>query len=121
LSKLVYASTKRNIFTRGILFKRNTFTREILLKKNTFTREILFKRNTFTREILYKRNTFTRGILFKRNRNVSLKTYTDVDYASSIVDGRLTIGYCTFLGENLITWKSKKQSVVARSNAKAEF
>ncbi|KAA3462041.1 transcription factor TGA4-like isoform X1 [Gossypium australe] len=32
-----------------------------------------------------------------------------------------TPGYCTFIGGNLITWRSKKQNVVARSSARAEF
>ncbi|PON82508.1 hypothetical protein TorRG33x02_217530, partial [Trema orientale] len=30
-------------------------------------------------------------------------------------------GYCTFVWGNLVTWRSKKQSVVARSSAEAEF
>lgn len=34
---------------------------------------------------------------------------------------RSTSGYCTFLGGNLVTWKSKKQNIVARSSAEAEF
>ena len=34
---------------------------------------------------------------------------------------RSTTGYCTFLGGNLVFWRSKKQNVVARSSAKAEF
>jgi len=50
-----------------------------------------------------------------------MKVYTDVDYAGSIVDRRSTIGYCMFLGGNLVTWRSKKQNVVARSSAKVEF
>ena len=37
------------------------------------------------------------------------------------MDKRSTTGYCTFLGGNLVTWKSKKQSVVARSSVEAEF
>ena len=57
-----------------------------------------------------------KGILFIRNKNVSLEAYIDVDYAGSIIDRRSTIGYCTSLGGNLVTWKSKKQSVVAKSS-----
>ncbi|RVW64621.1 Retrovirus-related Pol polyprotein from transposon RE1 [Vitis vinifera] len=34
---------------------------------------------------------------------------------------RSTSGYFTFVGGNLVTWKSKKQNVVAHSSAEAEF
>ncbi|RVW96856.1 Retrovirus-related Pol polyprotein from transposon RE1 [Vitis vinifera] len=36
-------------------------------------------------------------------------------------DRRSTSDYCTFLGGNLIMWKSKKQAIVARSSAETEF
>jgi len=49
----------------------------------------------------------------------SMKVYTDVDYVGSIVDRRSITSYCMFLGGNLVTWRSKKQNIVARSNAKA--
>ena len=38
-----------------------------------------------------------------------------------MTDRRSTSGYCTFVGGNLVTWRSKKQNVVARSSAEAEF
>ena len=36
-------------------------------------------------------------------------------------DRRSTSGYFTFVSGNLVTWKSKKQNLVARSSAEAEF
>ncbi|XP_024017443.1 uncharacterized protein LOC112090417 [Morus notabilis] len=62
-----------------------------------------------------------RGVLFRRNGGMSLDVYTDADYAGSPIDKRSTLGYCTFLGGNLVTWRSKKQNVVARASAEAEF
>ncbi|RVW28647.1 Retrovirus-related Pol polyprotein from transposon RE1 [Vitis vinifera] len=53
-----------------------------------------------------------KGILFKKNNTLALEAYTDADYASSLVDQRSTTGYYTFLGGNLVTWRSKKQNVI---------
>ncbi|RVW25031.1 Retrovirus-related Pol polyprotein from transposon TNT 1-94 [Vitis vinifera] len=62
-----------------------------------------------------------RGLLFKSRGHLQIETYTDADWVGSIVDRRSTSGYCSFVGGNLVTWRSKKQNVVARSSAKAEF
>lgn len=51
---------------------------------------------------------------------MSIEAYTDADYAGSMVDQRSTLGYCTFLGGNLVSWRNKKH-VVARSSVEAEF
>ena len=50
-----------------------------------------------------------------------MDAYSDADWAGAIDDRRSTSGYFTFVGGNLITWRSKKQNVVARSSAEAEF
>ena len=52
---------------------------------------------------------------------MELEAYSDADGVGSIVDRRLISGYCTFLGENLVTWRSKKQLMVAKSSAEAKF
>ncbi|KAH9650639.1 hypothetical protein KPL70_026448 [Citrus sinensis] len=53
--------------------------------------------------------------------NIAFAAFTDVDWSGSINDRKSTSGYCTLLWGNLVTWRSKKQSVVARSSAEAEF
>ncbi|RVW26217.1 Retrovirus-related Pol polyprotein from transposon RE1 [Vitis vinifera] len=63
-----------------------------------------------------------KGILFAKNvDHQSIEVYTDADWAGAVDDRRSTSGYFTFVGGNLVTWKSKKQNVVARSSVEAEF
>lgn len=73
------------------------------------------------RILRYLKGTPGKGLFFKKNEQRSIETYTDVDWAGSITDRRSISGYCTFVWGNLVTWRSKKQSVVAKSNAEAEF
>ncbi|KAI3698878.1 hypothetical protein L2E82_42771 [Cichorium intybus] len=61
------------------------------------------------------------GLLFKKTSCKEVEVFTDADWGGSSVDCRYTIGYCTFVWGNLVTWRSKKQQVVARSSAEAEF
>ncbi|KAI5348931.1 hypothetical protein L3X38_001818 [Prunus dulcis] len=51
--------------------------------------------------------------------HIDMKGYTDADWAGSVTDRSFTYGYFTFVGGNLITWRSKQQKVVSRSNAEA--
>ncbi|KAK8954626.1 hypothetical protein KSP39_PZI001744 [Platanthera zijinensis] len=61
------------------------------------------------------------GLVYKPSTSLSLVAYSDADYAGSIDDRRSTTGFCTYFGGHLISWRSKKQSVVARSSAEAEY
>ena len=62
-----------------------------------------------------------RGLLYSNHGNLRVECYTNADWAGSLDDCCSTSDYCTFVGGNLVTWRSKKQNVVARSTAKAEF
>ena len=59
--------------------------------------------------------------MYRKTGKNDLIVYTDSDFAGSRVDYRSTSGYCTFLGGNLVTWRSKKQSVVSKSSTEAKF
>ena len=69
----------------------------------------------------YLKGSLGKCILFKPKSGIVLEAYTNANYASFVVDISSTIGYCTFLGKNLVTWRSKKQSLVVRSSVEAEF
>ena len=70
----------------------------------------------------YLKNAPRKEILFAKNVNhQSIEVYIDVDWAGAVDDRRSISGYFTFVGGNLVTWKSKKQNVVSRSSAEAEF
>nr|XP_016476212.1 PREDICTED: uncharacterized mitochondrial protein AtMg00810-like [Nicotiana tabacum] len=62
-----------------------------------------------------------KGLLFSKHDHLQIEAFTDADWAGSLDERRSTSGYCTLVGGNLVTWRSKKQSVVARSSAEAEY
>jgi Reverse transcriptase (RNA-dependent DNA polymerase) len=62
-----------------------------------------------------------RGIFMQNHGHVNIVGYSNVDRAGSPLDRKSTTGFCMFVGGNAVTWKSKKQSVVARSSAEAEY
>ena len=53
------------------------------------------------RILQYLKGILGKGVLFKRGNELTLKAYTNTDYAESIDERRLTSGYCTFLRGNL--------------------
>jgi Reverse transcriptase (RNA-dependent DNA polymerase) len=76
--------------------------------------------DAINRILRYLKGTSGKGIWMKRNNTNTLCGYSDADWAGNF-DRKSTTGFCTFVGENLVTWKSKKQNVVARSSAEAEY
>ncbi|XP_031273591.1 uncharacterized protein LOC116132056 [Pistacia vera] len=77
--------------------------------------------NAVIRILRYLKSSPGKGIMFTKGSSLDIKRYTDVGWAGSVDDRSSTSGYFTFVGGNLVTWQSKKQEVVARSSAKAEY
>ncbi|RVW77068.1 Retrovirus-related Pol polyprotein from transposon RE1 [Vitis vinifera] len=73
------------------------------------------------RILRYLKMTPGKGLFFGKTENRDTEVYSDADWAGNIIDRRSTSGYCSFVWGNLVTWRSKKQSVVARSSAEAEY
>ncbi|XP_004292800.1 PREDICTED: uncharacterized mitochondrial protein AtMg00810-like [Fragaria vesca subsp. vesca] len=73
------------------------------------------------RLLRYLKGSVGRGILMKQNGNTDIMGYTDTDWAGNSLDRKSTTGFCTFVGGNLVSWRSKKQTVVSRSSAEAEY
>ncbi|GKB56618.1 ribonuclease H-like domain-containing protein [Tanacetum coccineum] len=51
----------------------------------------------------------------------SLVAYSDADWAGCPTTRRTTLGYCVFLGNNLLSWSSKRQPTLSRFSADAEY
>lgn len=61
------------------------------------------------------------GVQINKNGSLKLRAYADSDWARCPVTRKSVSGYCVFLGDSLVTWKSKKQTTLSRSSAEAEY
>ena len=73
------------------------------------------------RIIRYLQGTLSHGLHLYKSTIDRLISYTDADWGGCPDTRRSTSGYCVFLGDNLISWSSKRQPILSRSNAEAEY
>ena len=59
--------------------------------------------------------------MFSKHGHLDIEGYTDNNFVESKLDRKSTSGYISFVGGNLVTWRSKKQSGVSLSNAEVEY
>lgn len=77
--------------------------------------------NAAMRVLRYLKATPAQGILLPKEGDANLIAYTDSDWLGCPDTRRSRTGYLLLLGGAPISWKSKRQSVVSRSSAEAEY
>ena len=71
--------------------------------------------------LAYIKNSPGKGLIYSKHGYLQIDAYSDSGYAGDKGDKKSTSGYCTYVGGNLVTWRSKKQTIVSRSSAEAEY
>nr|GEX53183.1 ribonuclease H-like domain-containing protein [Tanacetum cinerariifolium] len=73
------------------------------------------------RILRYVQGTLDYGLQLFSSTTDSLIAYSDAGWAGCSTTRRSTLGYCVFLGNNLLSWSSKRQPTLSRSSAEAEY
>ena len=68
----------------------------------------------------YLKSSPGRGLMFRKHDHLNMEGYLDADWTGSS-NRKSTSGYFTFVGGKFVTWRTKKQKVVALSSAEVEF
>ncbi|KAL8135932.1 hypothetical protein AgCh_010520 [Apium graveolens] len=77
--------------------------------------------NAVKRIFRYLSGTINLGLFYPITSTFDLVGYSDADYAGCQTDRNSTSGVCTYLGQSLVSWQSKKQTSVTLSTAEGEY
>ncbi|KAI0514079.1 hypothetical protein KFK09_010113 [Dendrobium nobile] len=72
------------------------------------------------RLLRYLKGTLDFGIPISKS-NLFLKSFSDADWAGDPSSRKSKSGYCSYLGDTLISWTVKKQTTVARSSTESKY
>ena len=73
------------------------------------------------RIVKYVKSTANFGVWYSKDTNNVLTGYSDVDWVGNAVDKKSTSEGCFYVGNNLVSWMSKKQNSISLSTAEAEY
>ncbi|GJX40041.1 ribonuclease H-like domain-containing protein [Tanacetum coccineum] len=61
------------------------------------------------------------GIHIVKTSGMFLTAYSNADWAKCVVTRKSVTGYCVFLNNSLVSWKSKKQNTISKSSTEVEY
>ena len=137
-STLMSSSTKLNVDSSGVEVSPTLYRSIIgsLLYLTTSRLDIAFsvgvcaryqaapKESHLTavkRIIQYINGTPNYGLWYSKDSNACHAKYSDADWVGSVDDRKSTSGDCFYLGNNLVSWMSKKQNSVSLFIVEAEY
>nr|GEW42670.1 hypothetical protein [Tanacetum cinerariifolium] len=106
LEEVVYMKPPEGYFPSNNKFMHSTLTSYL---------KIAFKM------LRYLKSCPCLGIHIAKTSCMFLNAYSDVDWAKCIVIRKYVIGYCVFLNNSLVFWKSKKQNTLSKSSTEAKY
>ena len=72
------------------------------------------------RIIKYVKTTANFGVWYNKDTNDVLTGYSNADWAGNADDKKSTSGGCFYVGNNFVSWISKKQNFISLSTSKVE-
>ncbi|GJS42984.1 retrovirus-related pol polyprotein from transposon TNT 1-94 [Tanacetum coccineum] len=69
----------------------------------------------------YLKGTINMGLWYPKDSGFELTAFSDADHAGCLDTRKSTSGGIQFLGDKLVSWRSKKQNCTAMSSAETEY
>ncbi|GKD09074.1 retrovirus-related pol polyprotein from transposon TNT 1-94 [Tanacetum coccineum] len=83
--------------------------------------DIPFPENTDFKVLRYLKGSPSLGLRFNKCSDLKLRAYADADWAKYPKTRKSVTKYCIFLGNSVVSWKSKKQATLSISSSEVEY
>ena len=61
------------------------------------------------------------GLFYPSHNNLQVTAYSDADWSACQFTNRSLNAYAMFIGDSLVSWKTKRQQTVSKSSVDAEY
>ncbi|GKE21770.1 retrovirus-related pol polyprotein from transposon TNT 1-94 [Tanacetum coccineum] len=106
---------------RGIFIYQSQYTLDLLKKHGMEKCDTISTPMATAKLDAFTRQTINMGLWYSKDSGFELIAYSDADHAGCNDDYRSTSGDIQFMGDELVSWSSKKQDCTTMSTAEAEY